>query len=335
MKFLDEVTIEIRSGKGGDGMVHFHRERFVPRGGPDGGDGGNGGNVVLRAEEGLNTLLHLRYNPRHRAGDGRPGGTNNRTGHGGEDAVISVPLGTTVRVDGNLVADLTEHKQSFIAAHGGRGGKGNAAFKSATQRTPTTAQPGGPATEMRLELELKLLADIGLVGLPNAGKSTLVSRISAARPRIADYPFTTLQPSLGMVRYGDHQSFVVADLPGLIEGAHQGHGLGHRFLRHVERTAVFLHLVSVEPHDDEPWDRYRVVHDEVVAYSAELDRRPAIVGLSKIDTYPDRDALAAIVQQFESETGLQVLPFSAVTGEGLDRLVGELGRAVERAKEEG
>ena len=332
MKFLDEVVIDIRSGRGGDGMVHFHRERFAPRGGPDGGDGGDGGNVVFLADEGLNTLLHLRYNPRHQAEHGRGGGTNNRTGRRGADVVIRVPVGTTARRNDEIVADMVEHGQTTVVAQGGRGGRGNTTFKSATHRTPLQATPGGPATESRLALELRLLADVGLVGLPNAGKSTLVARISAARPRIADYPFTTLEPSLGMVRYGDCQSFVVADLPGLIEGAHEGHGLGHRFLRHVERTAVFLHLVSVEPGSDDALQRYRVVCEEIEAYDVGLAQRPALVGLTKIDTVTDRETLDDLARSFRDRFGLPVIPFSAVSGEGIDKLIHALGQAVESAR---
>jgi len=335
VKFLDEVTIEVRSGSGGGGMVHFRRERRTPRGGPDGGNGGRGGDVVFRADHGCNTLLHLRYNPHHRAENGQPGGTNDRTGRSGETVDIRVPMGTMVRVEGEVVADLTEHDQAFVVAHGGRGGRGNATYKTSTNRTPLTAEQGGPSTQLRVDLELRLLADVGLVGLPNAGKSTLVSRISAARPRVADYPFTTLEPSLGMVRHGDEGSFVVADLPGLIEGAHEGHGLGHRFLRHVERTAVFLFLVSAEP-DLEPQDpvaRLEVVREELAAYSADLAHRPGIVGLSKIDVAGGRAETELMVSRLEEMSGMPVLPFSSVTGEGLDRLVHDLGRSVDEARE--
>jgi len=336
VKFLDEVTIEVRSGKGGDGMVHFRRERYRPKGGPDGGNGGKGGDVVLRADRGCNTLLHLRYNPHHRAEHGKPGGTNDRTGRGGESLTIRVPMGTVVSVKGETVADLTEHDQTFVVAQGGRGGHGNATFKTATNRTPLNAEPGGPYTELRVDLELRLLADVGLVGLPNAGKSTLVSRISAARPRVADYPFTTLEPSLGLVRFGDDGSFVVADLPGLIAGASEGHGLGHRFLRHVERTAVFLFLVSVEPdmQPADPLERLEVIREELVAYSAELADRPGIVGLTKIDVAPDPQEVEAAARRLEGACGMPVLPFSSVTGRGLDRLVDTLGKAVVAAREE-
>ena len=335
MKFLDEVTIEVRSGKGGDGMVHFHRERHKPRGGPDGGNGGKGGDVALRADRGCNTLLHLRYNPHHRAENGQPGGTNDRTGRGGRSVEIRVPLGTVVRIDGKPVVDLTDHDQTFVVAGGGRGGRGNATYKTPTNRTPMTAEQGGARTQLKVELELRLLADVGLVGLPNAGKSTLVSRISAARPRIADYPFTTLEPSLGLVRHGDDGSFVVADLPGLIEGAHEGHGLGHRFLRHVERTAVFLFLVSAEPglEPEDPVQRLRVIQDELTAYSADLARRPGIVGLSKLDVAGDRGRIESMARRLEEFSGMPVLPFSSVTGEGLDQLVRDLGRSVDEARE--
>lgn len=335
MKFLDEVTIEVRSGKGGDGMVHFHRERHKPRGGPDGGHGGKGGDVVLRADRGCNTLLHLRYNPHHRAENGQPGGTNDRTGRSGASLEIRVPMGTVAQVDGNTLVDLTDHDQTFVVAGGGRGGRGNASYKTSTNRTPLTAEQGGAATQLRVELELRLLADVGLVGLPNAGKSTLVSRISAARPRIADYPFTTLEPSLGMVRHGDDGSFVVADLPGLIAGAHQGHGLGHRFLRHVERTAVFLFLVSAEPdlEPEDPVERLEVVRDELAAYSSDLAQRPGIVGLSKVDVAGDRARIESMARQLEDASGMPVLPFSSVTGEGLEHLVRDLGRSVDEARE--
>ncbi len=338
MKFLDEVTIDVRSGAGGDGMAHFHREKFVPRGGPDGGDGGDGGSVILRAESGRNTLLHLRYNPLHRAEAGRPGGTNHRTGRRGRDVVIPVPVGTTVRESGSdaVIADLVEDGQTWVAAAGGRGGRGNARFSSSTNRTPQEAERGGESVARRLALELRLLADVGIVGLPNAGKSTLVSRISAARPRVADYPFTTLEPTLGVVRHGEYGSFVVTDLPGLIEGAHEGHGLGHRFLRHTERTTVLLHLVSVEPGLDpgDPVERYRLIHREIAAYDADLAARPTLVGLSKIDTVADRRALAADVRRMEEATGHEVLALSAVSGEGVDRVVEVLGDLVTRRKEE-
>jgi GTPase len=339
VKFLDEVTIEVRSGRGGGGMVHFHRARHLPRGGPDGGDGGAGGDVVLRAQRGCNTLLHLRYNPHHRAGHGVNGGTNNRTGKRGESLTIRVPVGTIVRIEGDSapIADLTADGQSVVVAQGGRGGRGNAVFKTSTNRTPLKADEGGPCTELRLELELRLLADVGLVGLPNAGKSTLVSRISAARPRIADYPFTTLEPSLGMVKHGEFESFVVADLPGLIEGAHEGHGLGHRFLRHVERTAVLLYVVSLEPDLPAPMERLGVLQDELSAYRDELGQRTALVGLSKRDLMPDDREVERLVRQLEESTSCPVIPFSSVSGHGIPALVHALGIAVRdaRAEEDG
>jgi len=336
VKFLDEVTIEVRSGRGGNGMVHFHRARHQPRGAPDGGDGGDGGDVVLRADEGCNTLLHLRFNPHHRAEHGVNGGTNNRTGRRGESIFIRVPVGTIVRTEGDAapVADLTEHGQTFVAASGGRGGRGNAVFKSSTNRTPQNAEEGGPAVELRLDLELRLLADVGLVGLPNAGKSTLVSRISAARPRIADYPFTTLEPSLGMVRHGEFDSFVVADLPGLIEGAHEGHGLGHQFLRHVERTAVLLYVIALEPDAaDAPPDQLEVLRHELHAYSEELGSRPTLVGLSKRDLVGDDDEADELVRSIGVATGMQVLAFSSVSGQGIPALVHALAGAVRAARD--
>jgi len=338
VKFLDEVVIDVRSGKGGDGMLHFHREKFVPRGGPDGGDGGRGGHVVLVADQGRNTLLQLRYNPIHRAENGRPGGTNNCTGACGNDLRIPVPIGTIVRVEGEhgVLGDLTEDGQELVVAQGGKGGRGNAHFRSPRNRTPQQSEQGGPMERLRLRLELRLLADVGLVGLPNAGKSTLVSRISAARPRIADYPFTTLEPSLGVVRHGDYGSFVITDLPGLIAGAHEGQGLGHRFLRHVERTAVFLHLVSLEADLDpaDPVERFHTVRDEVLAYREALGDRPALVGLSKLDVVTDRAPIATLAKRFEQEVGLKALPFSAATGEGIEQLVRTLGAMVDEVREE-
>ena len=245
--FIDEVTIYVKAGDGGNGCMAFRREKFIPRGGPSGGDGGHGGEVVLVSSEHHNTLLHLRFNPEHKAERGRHGEGSNRTGHDGASIQVSVPVGTVVHdaETGEVLHDFTRHEEKFVVARGGRGGRGNARFATSTHQAPREHEPGRPGEERRLRLELKLLADVGLVGFPNAGKSTLISRISAARPKIADYPFTTLEPQLGVVSVGDQRTFVVADIPGLIEGAHLGHGLGIQFLRHVERTRLLAHLVDV------------------------------------------------------------------------------------------
>src|SRR6516162_7915408 len=244
---VDEVIISVKAGNGGNGCLAFRREKYVPRGGPSGGDGGRGGDVILTASQHHNTLLHLRFNPEHKAERGRHGEGSNRKGRDGESVEVPVPVGTIVQdaETGDVLHDFTSAGDHYLAAHGGRGGRGNARFATSTHQAPTEHEPGRPGEEKRLRLELKLLADVGLVGFPNAGKSTLISRISAARPKIADYPFTTLEPNLGVVELPDYRSFVVADIPGLIEGAHEGHGLGIQFLRHIERTRLLVHLVDV------------------------------------------------------------------------------------------
>jgi len=326
MQFIDEVRIHCRSGKGGDGIVHFRREAKVPKGGPDGGDGGRGGSVILEADPKRNTLMDLRFNPHQRAENGRPGGSQTANGRSGRDRIVKVPLGTMAwNEDGELLADLDSPHARFNVAQGGRGGKGNAHFKSSTNRTPTRAIPGGPAIEETIRLELRLLADVGLLGFPNAGKSTLISRISAAKPQIADYPFTTLTPKLGVVRGSEYRSIVVADIPGLIEGAADGRGLGNRFLRHVERTRVLCHMLSVAEDEAEPDPliRYRQLREELriraEAEQSDLDQRPEIVVLSKIDTRPPEE-IQAIVERF-AEENIKLITISAVTGSGLDELV--------------
>src|SRR5947209_5726853 len=282
--FLDRVKIRVRGGHGGNGVTAFRREKFVPRGGPSGGEGGRGGDVWLVADDSLNTLLHLRFNPEHNAERGRHGEGSNRSGREGADVDVRVPVGTQVldAETGEQLADLTEDGQRWLAARGGRGGFGNAHFATSTNRAPRYHQEGSPGDERELQLELKLIADVGLVGFPNAGKSTLISTISAARPKIADYPFTTLEPHLGVVDLGDFRTFVVADIPGLIEGAHEGHGLGDRFLRHVERTKVLLHLVDVSSASGrDSVDDYEVINRELGAYSGELGSRPQFVVATK------------------------------------------------------
>ena len=292
--FIDRTKIQIRGGHGGNGVTAFRREKFVPRGGPSGGDGGRGGDVWLVADASLNTLLHLRYNPLHIADRGLHGEGSNRSGHEGADAIVRVPVGTQVfdPRTSELLCDFDEDGQRWLAARGGRGGFGNAHFTTSTNRAPRYHQEGSSGEEFELQLELKLLADVGLVGFPNAGKSTFISTVSAARPKIADYPFTTLEPHLGVVDLGDFRTFVVADIPGLIAGAHEGHGLGDRFLRHIERTKLLLHLVDVSSSSGrDPVSDYEVISRELAAYDPQLAARPQIVVATKIDALDEPDRL--------------------------------------------
>jgi len=331
VQFVDEVNIMVRAGDGGRGCVSFRREKFIPKGGPDGGDGGEGGDVFVEVDEGLGTLLDLRYRPRYRAGNGLPGEGSNRHGRNGESLVLRVPPGTLVydADTGEQLADLTQAGDKRLLLSGGRGGRGNARFATSTNRAPRHAQPGTPGEERRLRLELKLLADVGLVGLPNAGKSTLISALSAARPRIADYPFTTLVPNLGVVRYGNFRSFVMADIPGLIEGASSGQGLGIRFLRHVERTDLLLHLVDLSPlQEGAPYRIFQLINRELATHSPELSEKPMLVVITKIDLPEVREELAAAEKKFTRQ-GLEVFPVSAVTGAGLKNLVAAIGRHLE------
>ncbi len=328
--FLDEVVLTVAGGDGGAGCVAFRREKYVPKGGPAGGDGGAGGSVWLEATSRENTLLRYRYKREYRAPGGRPGEGSLRTGRSGEDLVLPVPLGTEVWDEDGVtrLADLVEEGQRFLAAKGGRGGRGNAFFTTATRQAPRFAQPGEPGEVRRLKLVLKLLADIGLVGWPNAGKSTLVSRISAARPEIGDYPFTTLVPHLGVVDAGEFRSFVVADIPGLIEGASEGRGLGHRFLRHVERCRALAFLVDVSSAEGrDPVADLEVLERELVAYSPALARRPRLVLATKVDALDDPDRLARL-REAAGKRGVPFLAISAVTGEGLPELVREMDRLV-------
>ncbi len=319
---LDEVTIRVKAGDGGNGCLAFHREKYVPKGGPSGGDGGHGGNVVLVASESYNTLLHLSYNPEHKAERGRHGEGSNRTGRSGADKEVPVPVGTIVydAETGDLLKDLATPGQRFVVAAGGRGGRGNARFATSTHQTPTEHEPGFPGEEKRLRLELKLLADAGLVGFPNAGKSTLISRISAARPKVASYPFTTLEPHLGVVAVEDQRSFVVADIPGIIEGAHEGHGLGVRFLRHIERTRLLVHLVDVsEESGREPGEDFHVILQELAGYSEKLAGKPMLVVASKIDVAQD-SARVDSIRSLAVERGLPFFTISSVTGQGIPEL---------------
>lgn len=319
--FIDEVSISVKAGNGGNGCLAFRREKYVPRGGPSGGDGGHGGDVVLAASLHYNTLLHFRFNPEHKAERGRHGEGSNRTGRNGESIELPVPIGTIVydKETGEQLFDFTEPEQKFVVARGGRGGRGNARFATATHQAPTEHEDGQPGEERQLRLELKLLADVGLVGFPNAGKSTLISRYSAARPKIADYPFTTLEPHLGVVQAGE-QTFVMADIPGLIEGAHEGHGLGDRFLRHVERTKLLVHLVDVSEFSGrDPSHDFDVILEELASFSPTLVEEPMIVAASKIDACQDPSRIDALREK-AAKNNLPFFEISSVTGAGLEPL---------------
>src|SRR5918994_3447666 len=321
--FIDRTKIKVRGGRGGNGVTAFRREKFVPRGGPSGGDGGRGGDVWLEAATSLNTLLHLRYNPEHTAERGRHGEGSNRSGPEGGDIVVRVPVGTQVFdvETGDLFCDLASEGQRWLAAKGGRGGFGNAHFASSTNRAPRYHQEGSEGEERELQLELKLLADVGLVGFPNAGKSTLISTISAAKPKIADYPFTTLEPHLGVVDLGDFRTFVIADIPGLIEGAHTGAGLGDRFLRHIERTKLLLHLVDVSSTSGrDPVADYLTVNKELASYNQELATRPQFVVATKIDALDEPQRLEALKQSALKDEKT-FFAISSVTGEGVRELI--------------
>ena len=333
--FVDEAKIRVKAGDGGNGCVAFRREKFVPRGGPSGGDGGRGGDVIMESSERHNTLVHFRFNPEYKAERGRHGEGSNCTGREGETVVLKVPVGTIVydELSGELVHDFTGPDEHVIIARGGRGGRGNARFATSTHQAPRECEQGFPGEERVLRLELKLLADVGLVGYPNAGKSTLISRISAARPKIADYPFTTLQPNLGVVVVGepaDEISFVVADIPGLIEGASEGAGLGTQFLRHIERTRLLVHLVDVSDASGrpDPVADYEVITRELTTFGAGLDSKPTVVVASKIDVgNPDK---LAKLKRYCKRKKLGLFPISAVTGEGVDALKQEMAKRVEQ-----
>lgn len=331
--FIDQVRISVKAGDGGDGAVAFRREKFVPKGGPSGGDGGNGGHVILEVDEGMSTLLDFRYKHNYRAEDGQPGATKDMYGRAGPDLILRVPGGTQVRdeASGALLADLRTHGQRFILAKGGRGGWGNIHFATSTNRAPRRAAPGTPGQERSAVLELKLLADVGLVGFPNAGKSSFISRVSAARPKIADYPFTTLVPNLGMVGLSDERSFVLADVPGLIEGAHEGAGLGHQFLRHLERTRVLLFLLDVSPDPQRhPLEDYETLSNELAQYDAAMATRPRIVALNKMDL-PDTQAVKDDLAAFFEEKGVMFHAISAVTGQGVQPLLEALWHQLKNA----
>ncbi len=333
MKFIDEVTITVQSGNGGRGCVSFRRERFVPRGGPDGGDGGHGGNVILITTSHKRTLYHLQNRRHYKATNGQPGQGNQKTGRNGQDLIIELPPGTIVSdaETGEVLCDLVEPDQKVILVHGGRGGQGNTRFKSSTHRAPRFAQTGEPGQTLTIKLELKLLADVGLMGLPNAGKSTLISMLSAAQPKIANYPFTTLTPNLGVVKGPMDEPFVVADIPGLIEGAHEGAGLGIQFLRHVERTRVLVHLIdaaAIDPED--PLEAYRTVNRELSKYSENLSKKPQLVVLNKLDI----DGAETLADTFcRALPDCPVLRISAATHQGLKELIAAMTKKLVRLDE--
>jgi len=330
MQFLDQAKVYVRSGDGGNGCVSFRREKFIEFGGPNGGDGGKGGDVIVECVANLNTLLDFRYQQHFKAKKGGNGMGQNRTGAGGADVVLKVPPGTQILdEDGEtLIADLTEPGQRIVLLKGGNGGFGNAKFKTSTNQAPRHANPGQKGEEMYIWLRLKLIGDAGIIGLPNAGKSTFLAAVSAAKPKIADYPFTTLHPNLGVVRIGNFD-FVLADIPGLIEGAHEGAGIGDRFLGHVERTAVLLHLVDATGED--PVEAYETVRGEVEAYGAGLEDKPEVLALSKADALP-KDDLKKKARALKKAAGVQPLIMSAATGEGVQEVLHALAREIEAVR---
>ncbi len=335
--FVDHTRIVVRGGKGGNGCLSFRREKFVPFGGPDGGNGGRGGDVILVSDPQKKSLLDLTYQPHYHASEGDPGSGSNKVGKSAEDLLVYVPAGTLVMRDGKVLADLREPAVRYVAAKGGRGGRGNASFKTQRNTAPHLSEKGEPGEEFTLELELKLLADVGLIGCPNAGKSTLLSRLTSARPKIADYPFTTLNPNLGVAGWHGVQ-LVLADIPGLIEGAHAGRGLGHDFLRHIERTRVLFHVVDMSGFDGkDPYELIQMIQAELKAYSPKLLKKPTILVANKMDVTGAREALAALKKKLKKT---KIYPISAATGEGLDPLLAFAARelakpiAMEEAAEE-
>jgi GTPase len=336
VKFIDEAKIYIKSGDGGRGCVSFRREKYVPRGGPNGGDGGNGGDVVMIAKRNMSSLLDHRYQQHYRAKRGEHGRGKDQHGKNAEDLFIPLPLGTIIKDQetGGVLGDLTKNGETLIVARGGKGGRGNARFITSTNQAPKNAEPGGEGEEKTLLLELKLLADVGIIGFPNAGKSTLISRISAARPKIADYPFTTLVPNLGVVSYGDGGTFVVADIPGLIEGAHEGAGLGIQFLKHIERTKVLVHLIDISPITErDPVEDYEKMNNELKSYSEELYGKPQIVAANKIDITEADERLQGL-EEYCKESGIKLFPISSATGEGLEKLKWEIVKLLEILRSE-
>ena len=320
--FIDYAEITCASGKGGSGVVTFRREKFVPKGGPDGGDGGKGGSVIFVADQNLHTLQDVRYKKSYQAENGAPGSSNQKTGRAGEDVCIPVPLGTIIREKdtSSVEADLIRDGEEYVACPGGKGGKGNTRFKTSTRQTPRHAQKGCQGETRNFTIELKVLADVGLVGLPNAGKSTLLAAVSSARPKIADYPFTTLQPHLGIVKYGEYQSFVMADIPGLIEGASKGKGLGHQFLKHIERTKLLLFLIdTMEP---DPADTHELLQRELFNYNLDLSKRKHLIVRTKIDT-------KTMYNTYWAKMGNEYLEISSVSGAGIPELIKRVGKLLD------
>lgn len=334
--FLDEVEFKVRGGNGGNGVVSFRREKYVDMGGPDGGDGGNGGNVILKVDEGLNTLSDFRYQKHREAERGIHGSGSNMHGRNGKDLILYVPPGTMVydAEREEFLADLTENEQEFIVAEGGKGGKGNARFKKPTRKAPRFAEQGEPGVKRNLRLELKLLADVGLVGFPNVGKSTLISAVSEAKPKIASYHFTTLTPNLGVVNIGNYRSFVMADIPGLIEGAHQGVGLGDEFLKHIERTRLLIHVLDISGFEGrDPLEDFSLINEELNKFNDRLGKRTQVVALNKVDILQDTKSISEITKKLKTR-GYEVFPISAATNEGVKELMYRVAELLEELAEE-
>ena len=334
-KFIDEAKIYVKSGKGGNGCISFRREKFVPRGGPNGGDGGKGGDIIFVTNENLSSLLDFRYKKKYKAKNGEHGKGKDQHGKNAPNLIIPVPIGTLIKnLDtGKITGDLIENEQQIVTAKGGSGGKGNARFTSSTNQAPHHAEPGQEGKELNLLLELKLLADVGIIGFPNAGKSTLISKISAARPKIADYPFTTLVPNLGVVSYDDGKTFVVADIPGIIERAHEGAGLGIQFLKHVERTKILLHLLDLSPMTSRnPIEDYKTLTKELKAFSKELSKKPQIIALNKVDITEAKQAADKVEKYFKDKKS-EALKISAITGDGVNELIYKIADELEKFKE--
>ena len=334
MKFIDKAKIFVKGGDGGRGCVAFRRERFVPFGGPAGGNGGKGGNVIIQADERLQTLMDYKYKRHYKAKNGQPGSGSNKHGKSAEDLILKVPVGTVIKDanTGEIIADLTKHGQSVIVAKGGKGGRGNAAFKSPTNQTPDYAEEGEKGEEKWIELELKLLADVGIIGFPNAGKSTLISTLSHAKPKIADYPFTTLTPVLGVLQLDIGDSITLADIPGLIEGASQGAGLGHEFLRHIERTKFLIHMIDISDFTDkDPIEAFNLINKELSNYSPKLLEKPQIIVGNKIDILSDKSLIKKLKDYF-NEKGYPFIPVSLATKEGVDELINKIKQINEAIK---
>jgi GTP-binding protein len=335
MKFVDEAKIYLRAGRGGNGCISFRREKFRPFGGPDGGDGGRGGDIIFVADAQMSTLIDFKYKKHYFADNGEHGKGSDMYGRSAEPLIIKVPVGTLVYNDetGELIAEFTRDGQSMVIAKGGRGGLGNIHFKSSTNQAPRIATKGEPGEELTVRLELKLFADVGIIGLPNAGKSTLISVVSNARPRIADYPFTTLVPNLGVVRYSDELSFVMADTPGLIKGAHKGSGLGHRFLRHIERCKIFVHLVAYQPERDLVADIDDIIY-ELKMYNPDLLKRPQIIAINKIDLIQDESELKRVIAEIKSKKKrYRIIPISCITNWGITELMNAIAKTIIKIRE--